>query len=79
VATKIETTRAAWQTTLQENSKIGGAQFLAKVQPSPDYPANPKSQMPEDKRQKILSDIRAIRERWWPFIAAAMPPDAKSK
>jgi len=35
--------------------------------------------MPEDKRQKILSDIRAIRDRWWPFIAAAMPPDAKSK
>jgi hypothetical protein len=35
--------------------------------------------MPEDKRQKILSDIRVLRDRWWPFIAAAMPADAKSK
>lgn len=79
VATKIETTRAAWQTTLQEHSKIGGAQFWSKVEKGLDDLANPKSEMPEDKRQKILSDIRAIRDRWWPFIAAAMPPDGKSK
>jgi hypothetical protein len=79
LATKIETTRAAWQTTLQEHSKIGGAQFWSKVENSLDDLANPKSEMPEDKRQKILSDIRAIRDRWWPFIAAAMPADAKSK
>jgi hypothetical protein len=79
LATKIETTRAAWQTTLQDNTKIGGAQFWSKVEKSLDDLANPKSEMPEDKRQKILSDIRAIRDRWWPFIAAAMPVDAKSK
>ena len=79
VATKIEATRAAWQTTLQEHSKIGGAQFWSKVEKGLDQLADPKSEMPEDKRQKILSDIRAIRDRWWPFIAAAMPADAKSK
>jgi hypothetical protein len=79
LATKIESTRAAWQTTLQENSKIGGAQFWSKVEKSLDDLANPKTEMPEDKRQKILSDIRAIRDRWWPFIAAAMPADAKPK
>ena len=32
VATKIEATRAAWQTTLQEHSKIGGAEFWSKVE-----------------------------------------------
>jgi len=79
LATKIETTRAAWQTTLQEHSKIGGAQFWSKVEKGLDDLANPKSEMPEDKRQKILADIRAIRDRWWPFIAAAMPADAKPK
>jgi hypothetical protein len=79
VATKIEATRAAWQTTLQEHSKIGGAQFWSKVEQGLDQLADPKSEMPEDKRAKILSDIRAIRDRWWPFIAAAMPADAKSK
>ena len=79
LATKIETARAAWQTTLQEHTKIGGAQFWSKVEKSLDDLANPKTEIPEDKRQKILSDIRAIRDRWWPFIAAAMPADAKSK
>jgi hypothetical protein len=79
LATKIETTRAAWQTTLQDYTKIGGVQFWSKVEKSLDDLANPKSEMPEDKRQKILSDIRAIRDRWWPFIAEAMPADAKSK
>src|SRR5438105_12997159 len=76
---KIEATHAAWQTTLREHSKIGGAQFWSKVEKGLDQLADPKSEMPEDKRQKILSDIRAIRDRWWPFIAAAMPADAKSK
>src|SRR5262245_15790169 len=79
VATKIETTRQAWQTTLQDYTKIGGAQFWSKVEKGLDQLADPKTEMPEDKRQKILSDIRAIRDRWWPFIAAAVPADAKSK
>src|SRR5262245_47094778 len=79
IATKLETTRVAWQATLQDYSKIGGAQFWSKVEKSLDDLANPKSEMPEDKRQKILSDIRVLRDRWWPFIAEAMPADAKSK
>ena len=79
VATKIETTRVAWQATLQDYTKIGGAQFWSKVEKSLDQLADPKSEMPEDKRQKILSDIRVLRDRWWPFIAEAMPADAKSK
>jgi hypothetical protein len=79
IATKLESTRVAWQTTLQENTKIGGAQFWSKVEKSLDQMADPKSEMPEEKRQKILSNIRVIRDRWWPFIAEAVPPDAKSK
>src|SRR5215470_4512572 len=79
VATKVETTRVAWQATLQDYSKIGGPQFWSKVEKSLDQLADPKSEMPEDKRQKILSDIRVLRDRWWPFIAEAMPADARSK
>jgi hypothetical protein len=79
IATKLETTRVAWQATLQDYGKIGGAQFWSKVEKSLDDLANPKSEMPEDKRRKILSNIRAIRDRWWPFIAEAMAADAKSK
>jgi len=79
IATKLESTRLAWQATLQEHTKIGGAQFWSKVEKSLDQLADPKSEMPEEKRQKILSNIRVLRDRWWPFIAEAVPADAKSK
>jgi hypothetical protein len=79
VAAKIENTRLAWQTTLQDYTKIGGAQFWSKVEKGLDQLADPKSEMPEEKRQKILANIRAIRERWWPFIAEALAADPKPK
>src|SRR5215510_14539245 len=47
IATKLETTRVAWQATLQDYSKIGGAQFWSKVEKSLDQLADPKSEMPE--------------------------------
>ena len=79
ITTKIETTRLTWQGIFRDYTRIGGPQFWSKVEKSLDDLANPKSELPEDKRQKILSDIRAIRDRWWPFIAEAVPADAKSK
>ena len=79
IATKVERTRLALQATLQEHSKIGGAEFWARVEKGLDQLADPKSEMPEEKRQKILANIRAIRERWWPFIAEALPADPKPK
>ena|SRR5215471_2455301 len=79
VATKFESARLAWQATLQDYTKIGGAQFWSKVEKGLDQLADPRSEMPEEKRQKILSNIRVLRDRWWPFIAEAMPADAKSK
>jgi hypothetical protein len=79
IMSKIEHTRLAWQATLQDYSKIGGAQFWAKVEKGLDQLADPNSEMPEEKRQKILANIRVLRERWWPFIAEALPTDPKAK
>jgi hypothetical protein len=79
IAAKVESTRLAWQATLQDYTKVGGAQFWLKVEKGLDQLADPKSEMPEEKRQKILANIRAIRERWWPFFAEALPMDVKSK
>jgi hypothetical protein len=79
ITTKIESTRLAWQATLQDYGKVGGAQFWAKVEKGLDQLADPKSEMPEEKRQKILANIRALRERWWPFIAEALPAEPKPK
>jgi len=77
IATKIENTRLAWQASLQDFTKIGGAQFWSKVEKGLDQLADPKSEMPEEKRQKILSNIRVVRDRWWPFIAEALPAEPK--
>ena len=59
---------------LRRRTKIGGPQFWSTVDKSLDDLADRyrKSAMPEEKRQKILSNIRVIRDRWWPFIAEAM-------
>jgi len=74
ITTKIESTRLAWEMALKDYT---GARFWSKVEKNLDQLA--KSEMPEEKRQKILSDIRLIRDRWWPFIAEAAPADAKPK
>ena len=74
LATTAETTRLAWQATLKGYS---GAQFWANIEKNLDQLA--KSDISEDKREKILSDIRVIRDRWWPIIAETIPPDPKSR
>src|SRR5262249_57320651 len=55
VATKIETTRAAWQTTLQEHSKIGGAQFWSKVEKGLADLATHTTEIPQPKHQHVTS------------------------
>jgi hypothetical protein len=74
LATTAETTRLAWQATLKSYS---GAQFWANIEKNLDQLA--KSDISEDKREKMLSDIRVIRDRWWPFIAEAIPRDPESR
>jgi hypothetical protein len=60
--------------------KLGGRQFWQKVETALDEAADPRSDLPEEKKQKLLADIRAVATRWRPFIAegASMFPDAKS-
>ena len=74
LATTAENDLLCWQATLKGYS---GAQFWANIERNLDQLA--KSDISEDKREKILSDIRVIRDRWWPFIAEAIPPDPKSR
>jgi hypothetical protein len=74
LATTLETTRLAWQETLKSYS---GAQFWVNIEKNLDQLA--KSEISEEKREKILSDIRVIRNRWWPFIAEAIPRDPESR
>jgi len=49
----------------------GGGGFWLKVERELERLANPVNDLPEDKRQKLLTDIRIIVERWRPFVSEA--------
>jgi hypothetical protein len=55
------------------NTKIGGAQFWAKVENEIDRAANANNGMAPEKQQKLLSNIRAIVTRVRPFVAEVAP------
>lgn len=48
--------------------KIGGAMFWSRVEQTLDRLAAPETDMPADKKAKLLSDIRAIGTKWRPFL-----------
>jgi hypothetical protein len=49
---------------------IGGRQFGSKVEEELDRAADPSSELPPEKRQKLLNDVHVIVARWRPFIEA---------
>jgi hypothetical protein len=62
--------------------KIGGRQFWTRVENEIHKMASPSSDLPEDKKQKLLADIRAIAAKWRPFVteiqaALAEPENSK--
>jgi hypothetical protein len=61
---------------------LGGREFWAKIEDGLDRAADPDTDLPAEKKQKLLSDVRVIVARWRPFIDAAQsemqkPPDAR--
>jgi hypothetical protein len=48
----------------------GGSQFWRNVEQALDNAASPSSDMPQEKKQKLLQDIHRIVARWRPFIDA---------
>src|SRR6266545_535604 len=65
-----------FQTTTAQYGKIGGRSFWEKVEAGIHDMAEPSRELPEEKRQKILTSLRTIKERWWPFMDAALSPPA---
>jgi hypothetical protein len=61
---------------------LGGREFWTKIQNALDRAADPDNDLPAEKKQKLLNDVRVIVARWRPFIDAAQsemqkPPHAK--
>jgi hypothetical protein len=58
---------------MQQYTKVGGAQFWAKVQGELERAADPGNDVPPEKKRKLLSQIHVLVERWRPFMAEIAP------
>jgi hypothetical protein len=50
---------------------IGGARFWEKIEHELDSAADPSADLPPEKKERLLNDVRVIVARWRPFIDAA--------
>src|SRR5215475_5269083 len=60
-----------FERTLRSATSLGGRQFWTKLENQLEQSADPKSDLPLDKKQKILAQIKVISERWRPFLTEA--------
>jgi hypothetical protein len=56
---------------IRSATAIGGRQFWTKLEGELGNLADPRMDIPPEKKAKILSQIRAISDRWRPFLAEA--------
>jgi hypothetical protein len=68
----------------QKLTRVGGGQFWSKVERGLERAADPAHDLPPEKKQKMLSQVRVIVERWRPFVVEASalfaePPKAKQQ
>jgi len=56
---------------------VGGAGFWGNIERQLDEAAAPDSDLPPEKKQKIIHDIRVIVARWLPLIEAAQEAASK--
>jgi hypothetical protein len=65
--------------TIRTATSLGGRQFWTKLEGELDKLADARTDLPPEKKAKILSQVRAISDRWRPFLleaAAAIEGDA---
>jgi len=60
------------------NTVQGGPQFWGKIEHELDRAADPASDLPPEKKQKLINDVRVIVARWRPFIEAVQSELQKS-
>jgi hypothetical protein len=66
--------------TIQSATAVGGRRFWAELEQGLEELASPGADMSPEKREKILAQIRAISDRWRPFLVeAASAIDGKGK
>jgi hypothetical protein len=70
---RIERIVANTEAKMQQYTKVGGAQFWAKVEGELERAADPALDIPPEKKRKLLSQIHVLVERWRPFMAEIAP------
>jgi hypothetical protein len=73
VVPRIEQIVANTEAKMQQYTKVGGAQFWAKVEGELERAVDPAHDMPPEKKRKLLSQIHILVERWRPFVAEIAP------
>ena len=59
------------QQTMQSYTRLGGRQFWTKLENQLDQLADPRSDLPPEKKAKILAQIKVVADRWRPFLREA--------
>lgn len=58
--------------TKAKSLKIGGSEFWGKIEQELSRAASSSSGLPEEKKAKLLSDMRAVANKWRPFVREAV-------
>jgi hypothetical protein len=61
------------QARIQQYTKVGGHEFWAKLEDQLERAASPDRDLPAEQKQKLLSEIRVVVERWRPFMSEVAP------
>jgi hypothetical protein len=64
----VDSTWYKVETNIQRVALNSGRTFWSNVERELDRAADPTSDLPDEKKQKLLSDIRRIADRWRPFV-----------
>ena len=57
--------------TVRSATAIGGRQFWTRLEQELDKLADPETDISSERKQKILSQIKVISDRWRPFVLEA--------
>ena len=69
-----------FQQTVRAATSLGGHRFWTKLESELDRLADPRADLSPEKKQKILSQIKVVSDRWRPFLeqaASAIEGDSK--
>jgi hypothetical protein len=55
------------------SESVGGSRFWSKIEQELHRAADPRQELPEEKKQQLLEDLRVVVKRWRPFVAEIEP------